>query len=63
MNQDRISLADGEAEHMGEGVFILFQTVDDIVQTVVLLPNDLERLIAHRAAEKPEEAKGMLAGS
>jgi transcriptional regulator with XRE-family HTH domain len=63
MEQDRINLADGEAEHMGDGVFVLFQTVDDEVQTVVLMPADLERLIAHRGAKSSETLKGMLAGS
>jgi transcriptional regulator with XRE-family HTH domain len=61
MNNDRINLADGEAEHMGDGVFVLFQTVDGAVQTVVLLPADLERLLAARREGSEPEKKGMLA--
>lgn len=62
MNQDRINLADGEAEHMGDGVFVLFQSVEGVVQTIVLLPADLERLLAAREGKgETETAKGMLA--
>ena len=43
---DRIGLVDGEAEHMGDGVFVLFQTVDGEVHSVVLQRGDLQALLA-----------------
>jgi len=43
---DTVSLLDGEAHHMGEGVFVVFQEADGEVQTVVLTPADLEQMLS-----------------
>lgn len=45
---DVISLADGLATHMGEGVFVLFQEDDGKPNTVVLTPEDLAAMLGHR---------------
>jgi len=41
----RVVLDDGHAEVMGDGMFVLFQTVDGVPQSVVLSEDDLRRLL------------------
>lgn len=44
-NDLNIKLADGSAENMGEGVFVVLQKSDRGPQSVVLTVEDLRRLL------------------
>ena len=46
MIEERIMLADGEAERMGEGCFVLMQETPEGVQSIVVQRSDLEALLA-----------------
>lgn len=41
----RVILDDGHAEVMGDGMFVLFQTVDGVAQSVTVSADDLRRLL------------------
>lgn len=46
MIEARIAMLDGEAEHLGEGIFALTQDTPEGVQTVIVQRADLEALLA-----------------
>ncbi len=41
----RVALDDGHAENMGDGMFVLFQTLDGAPQSVTLSRDDLARML------------------
>ena len=50
----RVELLDGEAEAMGEGVFVVRQTDErGAVQSVVLTSEDLRRMCEHPSSSSP----------
>lgn len=42
----RLDLEEGRAEHMGDGMFVVFQSVDGQVQSVTLSATDLLTMLA-----------------
>jgi hypothetical protein len=55
MVHDRIELSDGEAEVMGDGVFIILQAFEGQNQSVVLSYEDLEKLMTWEPENSPKQ--------